>query len=110
MSARWVSEELTEFHKEKHLDISKRLLDRYGVEGDHFSERIFTGDETWIHHNGTESQLQSTEWKHPQSPGKKKFKTHPTAGKLCLTFLGFTRATTGTLSKDGYNSKQCWLQ
>jgi len=77
MSARWVSEELTEFQLEKRLDICKRLLDRYGVEGDHFLERIFTGYETWIHHYETESKHQSMEWKRPYShpfllPHKKK--------------------------------------
>jgi hypothetical protein len=31
---------LTELHKEKHLDICKRLLNCNGAEGDHFLERI----------------------------------------------------------------------
>jgi len=53
ISVQWVSEELTEFHNEKRLDICRRLLDRYGVEGDHFLETIFVGDETWIHHYET---------------------------------------------------------
>jgi hypothetical protein len=95
------------------LDICKRLLDRYGVEEDHFLERIFMGDETWIHHYETQSKHQSMEWKHPHLPpspsNAKKFKMHPTAGKLCLQFLGLTSATNGTLSRDGYNSEQCSL-
>ena len=42
--ARWVPEQLTELHKEKCLDICKRLVDRCGAEGDHFLERMVTGD------------------------------------------------------------------
>jgi hypothetical protein len=32
-----------------------------------------------------ESERQSIEWKHPQSPGRKKFKSQPSAGNLMLT-------------------------
>jgi hypothetical protein len=39
-----------ELHKEKGLDICKRLLYHYGAEGYHFLKRIIMGDETWIHH------------------------------------------------------------
>jgi hypothetical protein len=85
-------------HKEKHLDICKRLLDCYGAEGDHFLERIVTGDETWTHHYEQESKHQSMDWKHCHSPTKKKFKTHSTAGKLMLTVFG-------TLSRDGLNNE-----
>jgi hypothetical protein len=43
-------------HKEKHLDICKRLLDCYGAEGYHFLERNVTGDETWTHHYEPENK------------------------------------------------------
>jgi len=110
MSAQWVSEELTELHKENRLVICKRLLDRYSVEGDHFLERIFVGDETWIYYHETECKRYSMELKHPHSqppPPRKKLKTHQVSGKLCLQILGLTIATTRTLSRDGYNSEQC---
>ena len=38
------SVQLTELHKEKRLDICKRLVDRCGAEDDHFLERMVTGD------------------------------------------------------------------
>ena len=60
-------------------------MDRYGAEGDHFLERIVTGDEIWIHHYEPESKCQSMEWKHPHLPAKKKFKMCPTAGRLMLS-------------------------
>ena len=101
VSARRVPEQLKELHEEKRLEICKRFLDSCGAEGDHFLERIVTENETWIHHFESESKCQSMEWKHAHSPAKRKFKTHPTAGKLMLTlFGGFTRATAGTLSRE----------
>ena len=57
------------------VDICQKHLDRYGNERDIFLDRIITGDETWIHHYGPESKRQSMEWKLPQSPCEKKFKT-----------------------------------
>jgi hypothetical protein len=90
-------------HKEKHLDICEWLLDCYGAEGDHFLERIVTGDETWTHHYEPESKHQSMDWKHRHSPTEKKFKMHSTAGKLMLTVFG-------TLSRDGLSNEHCSLQ
>jgi hypothetical protein len=76
-------------------------LNSCGAEGDHILDRIVTEDETWIHHYEPESKFQSMEWKHPHSSTKRKFKKHPTAGKLMLTvFLGFIRATAGTLATE----------
>ena len=77
--ARWVPKELTEVHKQMLVDICQKHLDRYGNKQDIFLNRIITGDETWVHHYQPESKQQSMEWKHPQSPCKKKFKTQPPA-------------------------------
>jgi hypothetical protein len=67
------------------LDISKRLLDCYGAEGDLFLEKIFTGDEIWIHHYTPDGKGLSMEWKHTHLPTKRKFNSHPTAGQIMLT-------------------------
>ena len=83
--ARWVPKQLTVLHKQTRLDICQQHLDCYGNERDVFLDRIITGDETWIHHCEPESKRQSMEWKHPQSPSKKKFKSQPSTGKLMLT-------------------------
>jgi hypothetical protein len=99
-SALWAPKQLTEFHKEKRLDICKRLLDCYGAEGDHFLERIVTGDETWTHHYEPESKHQTMDWKHHQLPAEKKFKMNSTTGKVKL-------AVFGTLSRDGLNNEHC---
>jgi formate-dependent phosphoribosylglycinamide formyltransferase (GAR transformylase) len=82
--ARWIPKQLTELHKQKRLDVFKRVLDRCGAEGDNFLERIITGDETWIHHYKPESECQSVEKKHLHLPVRRKLKTHQTAGKLIV--------------------------
>ena len=65
--------------------MGQQHLDRYDKEGDAFLDRIITGEETWVHHYEPECKRQSMEWKHPQSPIRKKFKSQPSAGKLMLT-------------------------
>jgi [histone H3]-lysine36 N-dimethyltransferase SETMAR len=83
--ARWVPKQLTQLHKQTRLDICQKHLDRFKKEGDVFLDRIVTCDETWVHHYEPETKRQSMEWKHPNSPSKKKFKTQPSAGKVMLT-------------------------
>jgi len=102
--ARLVPKQLAELHKEECLDMCKWLLDHNGAKGDHFLETVVTGDETWFHHYEPDSKHQNMEWKHPHSPAKKKFRADPTAGKHTFQFLGLTRPTTGTLSREGFNS------
>jgi hypothetical protein len=41
--ARWAPNQLKEMHKQKRLDVFKKVLDRYGGEGD-FLERIVMGN------------------------------------------------------------------
>jgi hypothetical protein len=59
-------------------------VDGCSAEGDHCLERIVMGDETWIHHY-------EPDCKHPHSPTKKEFNTHPTAGRLLLTVFWITQ-------------------
>ena len=104
------SQDNSELPKEIRLDICKRLVDRCGAEGDHFLERMVTGDETWIHHYDPESKYQSMEWKHTHSPAKKKFKTHPTAGKLMLTVSWESKGLLLEHYEEEFDSEQCSLQ
>ena len=83
--ARWVPKQLTEVHKQTRVDIFQNIWIAIWIEQDIFLDRIITGDETWAYQYEPESNLQSMEWKHPQSPSKRKFKTQPSAGKLMLT-------------------------
>jgi len=70
--ARWIPKQLTMLHKQTCLDICQQNLDCYDKEGDAFLDRIITGDKTWVHHYEPECKRQIMEWKHPQSPIRKK--------------------------------------
>ena len=78
---RWVQQMLTQEHKEHHMQVSQELMNQYEAEGESFLDRIITGDKTLCHHYEPESKRQSMDWRHLNSPLKKKFKTLPSAGK-----------------------------
>jgi len=67
------------------MQVCQDLLNQYEAEGDSFLDRIITSDEMWCHHYKPESKRQSTEWRHVNSPSKKKFKMLPSAGKVMCT-------------------------
>jgi hypothetical protein len=52
-----------------------------------FLQRIFTVDETWVHHYKPDSKAQSVAWKGPILPVAKKFKSEPSAGKIMFTLF-----------------------
>jgi len=83
--ARWVPRMLTQEHKEHHMQVCQDLLNQYKAEGDSFLDHVITGEETWCHHYEPESKQQSMEWRHVNSPSKKRFKTLPSAGKVICT-------------------------
>ena len=85
--ARWVPRMLTREHKGHRMQVCQDLLNQYEAEGDSFQDRIITGDETWCHHYELQSKRQSMEWRHVNSPTKKKFKTLPSAGKVMCTIF-----------------------
>jgi len=101
---------LTQEHKEHRMQVCQDLLNQYEVEGDSFLDRIITSDEMWCHHYEPESKRQSMEWRHVNSPPKKKFKMLPSAGKvMCTVFwdgngvslLDFLEPGQ-TINSDGY--------
>ncbi|KAG8236900.1 hypothetical protein J437_LFUL015226 [Ladona fulva] len=97
---RWVPRQLSEVQTQNRLRISQLLLDFQTY------KKTIAGKETWIHHFEPESEHQSMEWKHPESPFKKKFKSQPFAGKVMLTLFWHKRANSGTELGEGVNSKQ----
>jgi len=64
-------------------------------------DRIITGDETWVHHYEPECKQHSVEWKHPQLPIRKKFKSQPSAGKLMVTDFGAHTAQLWNIIRRG---------
>ena len=85
MMTSWVPRSLTTKHRRQRKAICSELLEHFDAEAEAFLSRIVTGDETWAHHYEPESKRQSMEWRHPQSPKKKKFKTTASAGKVMIT-------------------------
>ena len=78
---------LAQEHKEHRMQVCWDLLNQYEAEGDSFLDRIITGDKMWCHHYEPESKWQSMEWRHVDSPSKKRFKTLPSVGKvMCNVF------------------------
>jgi hypothetical protein len=68
------------------IGLSLQHLLRYADEGEDMLNRIFTGDESWVHHYQPESEHASMEWKHSSSPrSTRKFKVMPSARKVMLT-------------------------
>jgi len=67
------------------MQVCQELLNQYEAEGDSFTDRIITGGETWCHHYESVSKRQFMEWRHVNSPSKKKVKTLPSAGKVICT-------------------------
>jgi histone-lysine N-methyltransferase SETMAR len=86
--ARWFHKQLTMLHKQTRLEFCQQNLEHYDKEGEAFLDRIINGAETWVCHHEQECKRQSMEWKLPQSPVRKKFKSQPSTGKLILTALG----------------------
>ena len=81
--ARCVPRQLTEAHKQSHLEACSELL-KYCHSDKTFLQRIVTGDETWVQHFELESKSASMEWRHPISPRSKKFKSQQSAGKVMV--------------------------
>jgi hypothetical protein len=55
------------------MQVCQDLLNQYKAEGDSFLDRIITGGKMWCHQYEPESKRQSMEWRHVNSPSKKKF-------------------------------------
>jgi hypothetical protein len=78
-----------------------------GAEGDHFLERIIMGDETWIHHY--EPRVNARVWNGHIliRPPRKSSNASNCRKAYADMFFGLTRATAGTLSREGFSSEQC---
>ncbi|KFD52818.1 hypothetical protein M513_06309, partial [Trichuris suis] len=52
-----------------------------------FLRRIVTGDEVWLCHYDSESEQQSRQWKHVNSPRPKRARLEPRLGKILATIF-----------------------
>ncbi len=83
--AKWVPKLLTAEMKTARKEAAQELLSRYYREGESFILNIVTGDESWISHYDPELKMQSTEYKHKNSPRQKKVRTEKSTRKMMLS-------------------------
>ena len=87
VSARWVPRMLTDDQKRNRLDISRHLLSCYEDDPGDFIKRVVTQDEPWVHHFDPETCRENKQWKHPDSPPPKQFKSVHSAGKVIASIF-----------------------
>jgi len=87
VSARWVPRQLSAFDCYRRLQISNDLKERFVTEYHTFLDRIFTCNETWVHHFIPESKRASKQWKHMESTPPKEFRRIASAGKVMASVL-----------------------
>ena len=61
------------------------LLEVYNANPEDFHTLLVTGDETWLQHWDPDTKKESMQWKRPDLPPPKKFRTQPSASKVMAT-------------------------
>ncbi|KFD46377.1 hypothetical protein M513_12748 [Trichuris suis] len=65
----------------------KEVLELFENSEEDFLRRIVTGDEMWLCHYDPESEQQSRQWKHVNSPRPKRARLEPRLGKILATIF-----------------------
>ena len=86
LTAHRVPQSLSDEQMATTASVRSALLRRFQSKDD-FLLRLVTIDETWVHYYEPENKAQSRLWVGHGSPGSKKFKTKPSAGKVITTYL-----------------------
>ena len=84
LTARWVPKSLSDEQLATSASVCSASLKRFRSKDD-FLLRLATVDETWVYCCEPENKAQSQQWVGPGSPRPKKFKTHPSAGKVMIS-------------------------
>ena len=84
VSAKFVPKLLTEQQKELRKEISEDMLDLANHDPE-FIKTIITSDETWVYGYHPETKFQSSQWRHLESPRKKKARQVRSNVKVMLT-------------------------
>ncbi|KFD49256.1 hypothetical protein M513_09808 [Trichuris suis] len=77
VTARWVPKTLSPFERQLRVAHSKEVLELFENSEEDFLRRIVTGDEVWLCHYDAESEQQSGQWKHVNSPRPKRAPLEP---------------------------------
>ena len=64
LTARWVPRMLTLAQKRQRTVLCEQHLTNFRTDRKLFIERYVTMDETWVHHYGPETKIQSMQWKY----------------------------------------------
>ena len=110
ITARWVPHMLSESEKHQRVNIARKLLKRYGEDGDEMLQRIVAINETWIQSFEPELKRQSSERHTKTSPRPVKFCRSQNCAKILMIFaydfrgvLTAHRLPTGeTVNKEYY--------
>ena len=86
IAARWVPHMLSESEKHQRVNIARKLLKRYGEDGDEMLQRIVVFDETWIRFFEPELKRQNSEWHTKNSPRPVKFRRSQNCAKMLMIF------------------------
>ncbi|KFD64881.1 hypothetical protein M514_22909, partial [Trichuris suis] len=87
VTARWVPKTLSPFERQLRVAHSKEVLELFENSEEDFLRRIVTGDEVWLCHYDPESEQQSRQWKHVNSPRPKRARLEPRLGKILATIF-----------------------
>uniref|UniRef100_A0A5S6Q2P9 Mos1 transposase HTH domain-containing protein n=1 Tax=Trichuris muris TaxID=70415 RepID=A0A5S6Q2P9_TRIMR len=85
--ARWVPETRSPFERELRIAHSKEILEFFEKSEEYILGRIVTGDELWLSHYDPESEQQSRQWKHTDSPRPVRARIKSRVGKVLATIL-----------------------
>ncbi|KFD50419.1 hypothetical protein M513_08646, partial [Trichuris suis] len=75
------------FERQLPFDHSKEVLELFENSEEDFLRRIVTGDEVWLCHYDPETEQQSSQWKHVNSPRPKRARLEPRLGKILATIF-----------------------
>ncbi|KFD48315.1 hypothetical protein M513_10807, partial [Trichuris suis] len=92
VTARWVPKTLPPFERELRVPHSKEILESFEKSED-FLGRVLTGDELWLSHYDPESEQQSRQQKHTDSPRPVKARIEPRLGKVLATIFWDAKGT-----------------
>uniref|UniRef100_A0A5S6QC44 HTH_48 domain-containing protein n=1 Tax=Trichuris muris TaxID=70415 RepID=A0A5S6QC44_TRIMR len=87
VTARWVPKTLSPFERELRVAHSKEILELFKKSEEDFLGRIVAGDELWLSQYDPESEQQSRQWKHTDSPRPVRARIEPRVGKVLATIL-----------------------
>lgn len=86
VAAKFVPKLMSAEQKELRVEVAQDLLDTTSTDPE-FLNTVITGDESWVYGYEPETKVQSSQWKHPESPRPKKARQVRSKIKVMLCSL-----------------------